>query len=103
MAKVSTFRTTVAGVSYRQEIVARCWQGAGVKLIRNSRNRHDKNAIEVHVFHRGHIGFIPREEAESLAPFIDGGGKAEAYIAELTGGTPDKPTIGVILQVTLTP
>ena len=102
MAKVSTFRTTVAGVSYRQEMVARCWQGAGVKLIRNPRNKHDKNAIEVHVFHRGQIGFIPRETAQGLASSMDDGDKVEARIAELTGGTLDKPTMGVTLQITIT-
>ena len=96
------FRTAVAGVSYRQDAVADCWEGDKVRLIRDPANKYDKNAIKVHSS-MGHIGFIPREEAEGLAPFIDGGGKAEAYIAELIGGTPNKPTTGVILQVTLTP
>ena len=92
----------VAGVSYRQDVVADCWEGDEVRLIRDPANKYDKNAIKVHSS-MGHIGFIPREETEGLAPFIDGGGKAEAYIAELTGGTRDKPIISVILQVTLTP
>ena len=103
MAKVSTFRTMVSGVSYRQEMVARCWQGAGVKLIRKPRNIHDENAIEVHVVHKGQIGIIPREIAEGLAPAMDDGDKVEARIAELTGGTHDKPPRGVILQITVTP
>ena len=101
MAKVSTFKTSVAGVRYRQDAVAQCWEGQRAGLIRDPDNRYDKNAIIVYA--NATIGFIKRDEARNLAPFMDGGGKAEAYIAELTGGTPDKPTMGVILQITKTP
>ena len=101
MAKVSTFKTSVAGVRYRQDAVTQCWEGQKTGLIRDPDNRHDKNAIIVYT--NAIIGFIKRDEAKNLAPFMDGGGKAEAYISGLTGGTPDKPTMGVILQVTLTP
>ena len=101
MAKISTFKTSVTGVRYRQDAVAQCREGQKTGLIRDPDNRHDKNAIIVYA--NATIGFIKRDEARNLAPFMDGGGKAEACISELTGGTLDKSTIGVILQITKTP
>ena len=47
----------VAGVSYRQDVVADCWEGDEVRLIRDPANKYDKNAIKVHSS-MGHIGFI---------------------------------------------
>ena len=55
------------------------------------------------VCHDDQIGFISRDEAEGLAPAMDHGDRVEAHIDKLTGGTPDKSTTGVILQVTITP
>ena len=101
MAGTSTLTTTVAGVSYRQPVVAGCQEGSPARLFRDRDNKHDKNAICVFVDPRGLVGFIPRNLASELAPFIDDGGKWEAYVLKLTGGTPDKPTIGIVLKVTL--
>jgi hypothetical protein len=95
MARVSRFTTWVAGVSYRRESVARCHVGEVVRLVRSPSNRHDKNAIEVHAGEQ--IGFIPQDEAETLAPVIDSGGIALAHIEEFFGEG------GVRLKVTLVP
>ena len=91
--------TTVAGVSYRQDAVSRCHEGQTVQLIRNPSNTYDRNAIEVHAGEQ--IGFIPRDEAETLALYLDfyGQDSVEATIDRLTGGTGDKPTIGVIVDI----
>lgn len=91
--------TNVAGVSYRQDAVSRCHEGQPVQLIRDPSNNHDPNAIEVRANEQ--IGFIPSDEAEVLALYMDlyGDESIEAKIDKLTGGTDDKPTIGVILDI----
>ena len=91
--------TTIAGVSFRQDVISRCREGQIVQLIRNPSNTHDRNAIEVHADEQ--IGFIPRDEADTLALYLDylGEDSAEATIERLTGGTIDKPTIGVVVDI----
>src|SRR5215471_5193681 len=45
-----------------------------VKLVREPENTHDPNAIAVYLetYRKGmHIGFVPRQIAESLAPLMD--------------------------------
>ena len=50
----------VAGVSYRQDAVARCVEEQAVTLVRDRNNPHDTNAIMVFVGGE-QIGFIPRD------------------------------------------
>ena len=78
MAKISTFTTHVAGVSYRREQVSKCYEGQPVTLIREPSNPHDKNAIRVYAG-GGQLGFISRDEAKTMAPFIDRGGQGLNY------------------------
>ena len=99
MAKVSTFKTHVAGVSYRQDAVARCHEGQPAALLRDPDNRHDKNAIEVWAGNE-QIGFISRDEATTLAPAMDQGDKVEAVIDRVLEGDVG---LFVDLAVTLTP
>jgi hypothetical protein len=40
-------------------------------LRREPKNRHDRNAIAVYAFERTHIGYVSREEAEVMAPYLD--------------------------------
>lgn len=91
--------TTAAGTSHRQDALSRCDKGQTVHLVRDPANVHDRNAIEVHSDEM--IGFIPKDEAEILALYIDyfGPDDIEASIKQLTGGTTDKPTIGIILEI----
>ena len=90
---------TVAGVSHRQDTVSRRREGQAVHLIRNPANVHDQSAIEVHAGE--HIGFVPRDEAEIMALYLGyyGTDYVEATIDKLTGGTKEKPTIGVVLDI----
>ena len=99
-AKVSTFITVVAGVSYYQSTIRGCIEGQEVVLVREPRN---ENAIKVRTSTGGRIGYISRAEAETLAPFMDEGGMVSARIHGLRGRSYGKPTVGVMLKVTLTP
>ena len=47
MAKISTFRQRVAGVSHYPDAVEQCITGQAVVLRRDPHNAYDENAIEV--------------------------------------------------------
>ena len=85
MAKISTFRQRVVGVSNYAGAMEQYIAGQRVVLRRDSDNAYDKNAIEVLASGR-RIGFISRDEAETFAPAMDKGDKVEAVIDHITGG-----------------
>lgn len=66
--------TMVAGVSYNQELVQYLTYKSRIRLIRDHDNQYDENAIKV-VFgkKRHHIGYLPRDLAEEIAPLFDAG------------------------------
>ena len=90
--------TKIAGVGYRQNAVARCYEGQNLALMRDSKNSHDKNAIKVFA-HGEHIGFIPAELNEWFAQYFDSGRKIEADIYKIVGGTEDKPSRGIRINL----
>ena len=93
-------KANVAGVSYRQQAVSGCVEGQSLELVRDERNRHDSNAIQV--FSDGaHIGFLPRDINEGFATYLDTGRRIDAEVEVLVGGTPDKPTVGVVMRLYL--
>lgn len=92
------FTTNVTGVSFRQDAVEQCMAGDDVELVREPNNKHDKNAIRVDS-DQGQLGYIPSATAAKLAPYMDAGHTFDAFIEKITGGTADKPTLGVILHV----
>lgn len=102
MAKISIFKQRVVGVSNYAGAVEQCTAGQRVVLRRDPYNAYDENAIKVLASGR-QIGFISRDEAETLAPAMDQGDKVEAVIEQITGGTYNKSNIGIILKITLTP
>lgn len=90
----------VAGVSYRQDAVSRCFEEQSITLVRDPNNPHDKNAVMV--FAEGeHVGFIPRDMNEGFAEYIDSGRYLDAEIHKIIGGTSDKPTTGIIIALYL--
>lgn len=82
--------TKVAGVTYegRQSLIERIRATDPCRLQPEPTNKYDPNAIAVMVAHAGeiwHIGYVPKELAAQIAPYIDG----EALmvtIAEIVGG-----------------
>lgn len=99
----------VAGVTFdgRQALIARISPNDPCRLQPEPENPYDSNAIAVHVAHAGevwHIGFIPREIAAKIAPYLEG----EALmcsIAEITGGfefdSGETASLGVRLRIEL--
>ena len=48
-----------------------------------------------------HIGFVPRDINEGFATYLDTGRWVDAEIEAIVGGTPGKPTAGVVMRLYL--
>ncbi|MGP0565103.1 MULTISPECIES: HIRAN domain-containing protein [unclassified Nitrospina] len=88
-----SFALKVVGVTYqnhdgtnRQNILKNCKSGQKVKLVREPNNKFDKFAIAVFTLDDKQIGYLPKGDAK-LANHIDRGGKTNAVIKEITGGS----------------
>ena len=82
--------TRVAGVTYegRQDYLAQLSVNDACRLEPEPTNQYDPNAIAVKVSHNSeiwHVGYIPKEVAEQIAPHLDGE-NLMCRIAEITGG-----------------
>lgn len=82
--------TKAAGVTYegRQALIAQLTGREPCRLVPEPTNKYDPNTIGVMVAHGGevwHIGYIPREIASDIAPYLDGE-NLDCKIAEITGG-----------------
>jgi hypothetical protein len=111
-----SFYSKVAGVTVpnangrsRQDYIrAFCKPHMRLILRRETDNPKDKNAIAVWVkarvfflfSHEVQIGYLSAEVASEIAPFIDNGGEVTGEIAEVTGGSREKPTLGVNIRIT---
>jgi hypothetical protein len=102
----------VAGESFYGEAIAKtvpaCWSDGDddrvfrAILVAEPNNEYDTNAVGVWSSF-GKLGHLPREEAALYRPLFDeirsrgyDGGCCEAV---MTGGTPDKPNIGIVLRL----
>lgn len=103
---VRSFYTKVVGVTKRnadgrerQKVIARCRVDDLLLLIREKDNPHDPNAIAVYRATNEQIGYISADIAEELAPDMDSDVPISVRISDLTGGTPEKPSRGVNLEI----
>jgi HIRAN domain len=89
----------VAGVDYgaRAAVVASSMEeGTPVQFIRDPTNKFDANAISVQLWDGRDIGFVPKEWAKELAPYLDAGAMAFARCTRLlTLGDIDRPLLQV--------
>lgn len=106
-----TIHSKVAGVTAKNDngrsrqdyIRAFCKAGMPLILRREPQNKFDKNAISVWIKAKAliffssevQIGYINAELAEELSRWIDNGKSLSAEIAEVTGGTKEKSSLGV--------
>jgi SWI/SNF-related matrix-associated actin-dependent regulator of chromatin subfamily A3 len=80
--------THIAGRQYREASVE---PGEHVNLEREPENEHDGNAIRVENGHCEHLGYLPRERAEWLAPLMDADEvRIEGYVPEQAEPGPDR-------------
>ena len=99
--------TGVAGVTFegRQTVLAALYQAQhdgdqlDGALCRQPGNKHDRNAIEVHI--RGcHVGYIPRVLAAKLAPRKDAGERFRvASVQVIRGDHENRVVFGVRIMI----
>ena len=109
------FHSNIAGVSHRNSngsdrqayIRAYCRPGIRVELRPEPDNPHDKNAVGCWIRARAfiffsadvQIGYLPADVCGEIARHLAKGGKADCDVAEVTGGTRGKSTLGVNIQI----
>jgi len=94
-----TFYTKIAGASKYQKAIKKCKEGRQCSLVREPKNKYDKNAVKVMVGNL-HIGYLNAEFARVVCDKSKKGSRYSAVIKNITGGTKDKPTFGVNLEIT---
>jgi hypothetical protein len=86
---VKTLRFQTAGVSHegRGDVVsAYAKTGDTVYLVRERYNSHDSNAIRILLRQGYQIGYVPREDAAEIAPYLDRGFFQKAVIQWISNG-----------------
>jgi hypothetical protein len=79
-------RIYVRGVSFRTEQVARVKVGDLAQFSPEPTNEHDPNAVRVLTFSGGdwqHVGYVPKELAETVRSLLDEGEVWNPYVAEV--------------------
>ena len=95
-SKLSGVTRHNADGSNRQEIISElCYDGQPLLLMRRP-NQYSYDNIDVYVAFQ--VGYINPELAEMLAPHLDEGGALEARVTGITGGSEEKPTLGVNVE-----
>lgn len=106
-ASSATFPSKLKGVSQsnadgrmRQQIIKeKCRPGMALDLRREPDNAYDPDAIAVYCGGEK-VGYVTAELADTYAEDLDAGLiKMEAVVSEVTGGTPEKPSVGVNIYV----
>ncbi len=105
------FRTKIHGVSHgdRQKVIKKYLKpDQPLLLVREPRNKIDPNAIAVYLERktflgkkRHHLGYLSEERAQIIAPALDAGWAHRVTVMDVTGGTADKPTLGVNIYIQL--
>jgi hypothetical protein len=91
------------GTSRQQLIRTRARVGELVQLLPEPDNEHDENAVKVCLATGEQIGYLERGQAEDMADERRTGWRHAAIIHRVLGGTPDKPSVGVLLRLLSAP
>lgn len=101
--------TRVAGVTFegRQALIEQLTTSDPCRIVPEPDNQFDENALAVQVSHGGNvwkIGYIPRDVAAIIAPFLDGE-SVMCRIERITGGfstsDDERASYGVVLRIDL--
>ncbi|MEO1496839.1 MAG: HIRAN domain-containing protein [Planctomycetota bacterium] len=101
---VDHFYAKIAGVSHdnqdgssRQSIIRLCEVGEQLRLDHDEGNEHDRFAVKLIRSTGEQVGYLPSDLARQVVQRSSTGTRYAAFIQDLTGGTPDKPTRGANL------
>ena len=109
-----SFHSKIAGVTYtnidgssRQDIIRRyCRVGQELIMMPDISNPVDKNALGLWIqgpHHLLKLGYISSELLNQMREDIRAKSKIRITISNITGGTKEKPTLGVNIQVDINP
>jgi hypothetical protein len=73
-------------------------ESRSIQLAREPRNKHDANAIRVSCIY-GQVGYMTREDAWNLAPWMDARKPLYARVDKLLGGDAERPSIGIWIRL----
>jgi hypothetical protein len=82
----------------RQTTIKSCVRGNQVQLVREPNNFYDKFAIRI-VRDGRELGYVPREDAATLAPMLDAGGQVRAEIDWINQPDGEFPAFGAKIRV----
>jgi len=99
LAALLPIRTSVRGIAFgqRSAVASEIREGDLVTLSRDHDNVADRNAVEV-AFRGARFGYLPRNEAQLLAPEIDCGGQFQCIV--VAAADQPQPTISVEIRQT---
>ena len=100
---MGVYTLNIVGESYRQEEIKRCQEGELLVLKREPNNKYDPNAVAVLRENGKQIRYISRDDAVWVARIMVDGDEVTARIRMITGGTIDKPSYGVVIDINTTP
>lgn len=80
----------------RREACERLIDGDTVKLEREPDSPHDSNAILILGHDDGELGYVPRDEARTVAPLLDAGAEADVIVCRLWE-TPEGQVVPIVL------
>lgn len=91
--RITSIWEEVAGTAFdndngtsRRTYIRLCDKGDYLRLIRDPKNKHDKNAVKVCVDGKYQIGFLEAFTAEEIAPRLDSGERIDAEVAVINQG-----------------
>lgn len=116
MSRVEVIKSKVVGVSHknpdgtdRQSIIRDlCGAGCRLNVFREPNNPHsaDGTAVSLWLTARGRhwqLGYIRDGLSADVTEHLNKGGAVSVLVLEVTGGTQDKPSRGVNIQIELIP
>ena len=80
----------------RRDACERLLEGDSVSLEREPDNPHDANALRVMGNDDCELGYVPREEARTIAPLVDAGAEAQAAVHRLWE-TPEGKVVPILM------
>jgi len=98
--KAGLYSFTLRGTGYYEQAVraGRFTPGAPVRLVRESENQHDPNAIAVYAERgRNRAGYVPKGYAKRLAPLLDSGADVVAVSVRGSGAGSDETTPHILV------
>lgn len=97
VARPQAIETQVVGITFddRQVVAAHLWLGEEVWLLREPKNRFDRNAIRIMRQNGRQLGYLNRELAQQLAPRLDAYGLPVPATVTLLGDDTPKRSVRI--------